>query len=139
VGATGKSHHLKERIVKKLLCGAFLVVAAVVVGRTVAEDKKLKDIETIMEEAHKGGKDSFIRKVASGEATKADAQKLLSLYEDLAKNKPPKGDLADWKKRTAALIPPTKKLVADPTDKEAGKALLKAANCMGCHDAHKAE
>lgn len=123
---------------KKLLCGAFLVVAAVVAGQVVAEDKKIKDIEDIME-AHKGGPKSFLNKVAGGEGTKADAEKLLGLYEDLAKNKPPKGEISDWKKRTTALITPTKKLVKDPKDEDAGKALKKAANCMDCHDAHKAE
>lgn len=124
---------------KKLLGMAILVVAAVVAGRGAAEDeKKIKDIETIME-AHKGGPKSVLNKVASGEGSKEDAEKLLALYQDLAKNKPPKGEITDWKKRTTALITPTKQLVKDPKDEDAGKALKKAANCMGCHDAHKEE
>ena len=47
----------------------------------------------------------------------------------LVANTPKKGDAADWKTKTEALL-----TAAKGTD---GAALLKAANCKACHDAHK--
>jgi hypothetical protein len=99
-------------------------------------DKDVKDIEDIMNAAHNEKEDpNLLGRVLSGKATKEEKQKLLSLYMDLGKNKPPKGSAEDWKKRTDALVAATKDFIADKPD--AAAALKKAAFCKACHLAHK--
>jgi hypothetical protein len=85
-----------------------------------------------MKKAHKDG---LLKKVAAGKGTKDDAKELLALYEALGKNKPPKGDAADWKTKTKTLIEAAQEVV----DEKPGAAakLEKAANCGECHKAHK--
>lgn len=91
-----------------------------------AADKPKHSIKEVMKIAHKGG---LMKKVADGNASDEEKKQLVELYESLAANKPPKGDDADWKMRTDALLTAAK--AAD------GKALQKAANCKACHEAHK--
>jgi hypothetical protein len=122
---------------KMLLCVGLLAAALVVVGHVAAGDKPKNDITTIMEMAHKGGQASLKAKVAGLRGEKADAEKLLALYEDLSKNDPPKGEKADWKKRTDALVAAARKLAADPKDRAAAAALNRAAMCKSCHDVHQ--
>src|SRR5262245_46518049 len=124
---------------RKLLGLALLAVAVILTNRAWAEDKPKNDISAVMDMAHKGKENSLRSKVASNKAEKADAEKLLALYEDLAQNKPPKGDEASWKTKTGALVAAAKKLVADPKSKAAGTELNKASNCMACHDVHKGD
>ncbi len=93
------------------------------------------DIETIMEKAHQPKEKSLFKQVVGGTATAAQKKELLGLYEELGKNKPEKGDLADWKKRTDALVAATKDVVADKPG--AAAKLKKAADCKGCHDVHQ--
>jgi hypothetical protein len=103
-----------------------------------ADDAKPKyDIEEIMQKAHKApkGKLSLYMQVAKGIADEARKKQLLEYYQELAKNKPPKGDQSDWDKRTAALISAAKDAVAGKPN--AGKALQSAAKCMDCHKAHR--
>ncbi len=100
-----------------------------------AEDAKPKySIEEIMEKAHKG-KPSLFQQVIKGKANEGQKKQLLEYYEELAKNKPEKGDLGDWKKRTSAMIRAAKDIVAGKEG--AGKELGKAANCAKCHELHK--
>ena len=42
--------------------------------------------------------------MAKGEASAEEKKQLVELYEALAANKPPKGDEASWKEKTAALV-----------------------------------
>ncbi len=106
-------------------------MAAVVAGllfadlRAADDDKPKMTIKEVM----KLHKEKLHEKFQKGDATKEEKQKLLEAYEAMVKNKPPKGDEKDWKKRGDALI----KAVKDD-DKEAFK---KAVNCKECHDAHK--
>jgi len=91
-----------------------------------ADDKPKHTIKDVMKVAHKGG---LMKKVADGNASDDEKKQLVELYESLAANKPPKGDDADWKTKTDALL--------DAAKKVDGKALQKAANCKACHEAHK--
>lgn len=103
-----------------------------------ADDAKPKyDIEEIMQKAHKApkGKKSLLQQVAGGKASEKQKKQLLEYYEELAKNKPPKGSQKDWKKRTDALISATKNCIDGKAG--AGKALSNAAKCGDCHKAHK--
>lgn len=91
-----------------------------------AADKPKHSIKEVMKIAMKGG---LNKKVADGGASDDEKKQLVELYQSMAAATPKKGEAADWKTKTDALLEASK-----GTD---GKALLKAANCKACHDAHK--
>jgi len=100
---------------------------------TQAEDEKPKHTtKEVMKLAHKGG---LMKKVADGKATEEEKKQLVELYTSLAGNKPKKGDAAAWKEKTDAVVAAAKDAAAGKEG--AGALLTKAANCMGCHSAHK--
>ncbi|MCI0356926.1 MAG: hypothetical protein L0211_00380 [Planctomycetaceae bacterium] len=100
---------------------------------TNAEDAKPKyTIKEVMKSAHKA---KLHEKVADGKATDAEKKQLVEFYTALAANKPPKGDEASWKEKTAALLAAAKD--AEAGKEGAGAALKKAYNCAACHGAHK--
>jgi hypothetical protein len=102
-----------------------------------ADDAKPKyTIEEIMEKAHKG-KPSLFKQVVSGKADVDQKKQLLEYYQALSQNKPEKGEIGDWKKRTGAMVGAAKDVVADK-EGATGK-LAKAVNCKGCHELHKGE
>ena len=115
---------------------AIAVVATMGMSRAADDDDKDKkpkyNIKQVMKTCMKGG---LCKKVAGGDASKDDQKKLLEHFTALAKNKPPKGDAKSWKKKTTALVKAAKGIV-DGKDGSAA-ALKKAANCGGCHKAHK--
>jgi hypothetical protein len=103
-----------------------------------AEDAKPKwDIEEIMGKAHTPPTKSLFVQVKSGKASADQKKQLLELYEELAKNKPEKGELADWKERTGKMVKAAKDVVANKEG--ADKELAKAVNCKGCHQLHKGD
>jgi len=125
---------------KKLLCLAVVVAAVGIAGHLLAADKDKKSkIETIMEKAHKGGKNSLRNRVLRNEASKEELATLVELYTELSKATPPKGSKESWKEKTTAVLEAAKKVKADPTDKAALAAYNKATTCMACHDVHKEE
>jgi surface antigen len=89
-------------------------------------------IKEVMQVAMKGG---LCKKVASGEASEEEKKKLAGLFSALHDNKPPKGEQASWDEKTKALVDAANAVLAGKA--EGGAALQKAANCMGCHSAHK--
>ena len=104
---------------------------AVLLGATPAQDfKSTKEVMAL----HKG-KDSLVSKITAGKGTDEDHKKILAAYEFLATQKPPMGDEASWKAKTAALVAAAKDLV----EKKAGAAdsLKKASDCKACHSVHK--
>jgi hypothetical protein len=110
---------------------AFGWVALALTG--IAQDAKPKyTIKEVMKTAHKGG---LLKKVSGGKASADEKKQLVELYEALAANKPPKGEEAAWKEKTAALVAAAKE--AAEGKEGAGEKLTKAANCMACHSAHK--
>jgi hypothetical protein len=126
----------------KLLFAAALAAAFVLGNRGSAVDKDAKDkpkldIEAIMEKAHEGEAKSLRNRVISGKAEKKDAEELLSLYTELSKNDPPKGDKAAWKKKTAIILVAAKKVAVNPKDAASLGALEKATACAACHKEHK--
>jgi hypothetical protein len=95
-----------------------------------AQDAKAKyTIKEVMKNAHAKGK--LRDKVTSGMASDEEKKLLVEYYEALAANKPPKGDEASWKEKTAALLAAAKAAAAGNVD------ALKAVNCAECHKAHK--
>jgi cytochrome c553 len=120
---------------RKRLTVAAVLAAFAATGLTVyAADAK--SIGDVMKEAHAGGPKSLRAKVTGGKGDKEDKEKLLSLYEDLAKNKPPKGDEKAWTKKTDAIVKAAKEVV---DGKKSEQKLANATNCKACHDAHKGE
>jgi hypothetical protein len=102
-----------------------------------ADDKPKWDIEEIMEKAHKApkGKDSLFKQVVTGKASKDQQKQLLEYYQELAKNKPEKGDQGDWKKRTGSIVKAAEGVVDGKEG--ATKELGKAVNCKACHELHR--
>jgi hypothetical protein len=98
------------------------------------KDKPKYTIKQVMKKAH-AGKDALLKKVQAGDASKEEMKELLAMYKALEVNKPPRGDDADWKKRTKALVDGANAAVENK--KDASDLLKKAADCKGCHDLHK--
>jgi cytochrome c553 len=141
-GAEGfrrRTSHKENAAMKKLLCLAVMVAAVGIGGHLVAADKAKSKIETIMEKAHKGGKNSLRNRVLRNEASKEELATLVELYTELGKATPPKGSKESWKEKTTAVLEAAKKVKEDPTDKMALAAYNKATTCMACHDVHKEE
>ena len=114
---------------KGLIVGAMAMFGFVLVMDTNIQGGDKKDpvaIKVVMQKAMKSG---LCKKVASGKASDDEKKELIALFTDLAANKCPKGDEADWKAKTKALL--------DAAKADDGKALGKAANCAACHKEHK--
>jgi hypothetical protein len=109
--------------------------AFAVLGVVGAEEEKPKyTIKQVMGKAH-GEEDGLLDVVLEGKATAAQKKELVELYTALSKNKPPKGEAKSWKEKTDALVGGAT-AVAD--DKDGGlKKLKAAADCKGCHTAHR--
>lgn len=111
--------------------------AALALGlSTSAADAPKLSIEEIMEKGFKG-KMSPAARVGKGEGTKEDFKLMAELSAALAKTKPPQGDEADWKVRTAKLAAAGKLLAeGKPGALDAWK---EAANCKQCHEIYRPE
>ena len=103
---------------------------------TSAADGGSLSIEEIMEKGFKG-KMSPAARVGKGEGTKEDFKLMAELSAALAKTKPPQGDEADWKVRTAKMAAAGKLLAeGKPGALDAWK---EAANCKKCHEVFRPE
>ena len=117
---------------KYMLSGmSLLLVLAFIVETNAAggKDKPKYTIKEVMAQAHKSG---LWKKVAEGDADKADREKLAELYKALVENKPPKGDIEAWRKTTTVMHKIAEKAISDP---DAGKKLK--VNCGACHKMFK--
>jgi hypothetical protein len=102
------------------------------------DDKKKPKytIKEVMKKAHQA-KDAILKKTQTDTATKEELKQLVAMYQALEVNKPPRGEEAEWKKRTKALVDAANAAVEEK--KDAKGLLKKAANCAECHKAHKGE
>lgn len=91
------------------------------------EDKAKFTISEVMKKAHAGG--GLRKKVIDGTATDDEKALLTSYYVALAANKPPKGEVDEWKKVTTAILEAYKS--GDV------KAYAKATDCGACHTKFK--
>jgi hypothetical protein len=91
-------------------------------------------IKSIMGKGFKGDS-ALVKKVSAGNGSADDVKQMLELCNALAAAKPKKGDLEDWKTRTAALVAATESI--QKGDKSGAAALKTAADCKGCHAEHK--
>lgn len=111
---------------------AALLVAGTVLLDSSAQDKAKYTIKEVMKKAHK---EALLKTVVSGKATKEQKDSLVEMYTALTQNTPPKGAAASWKDKTGTLVAAAKDAAKDA--KGAGPKLQKAADCKGCHSAHK--
>jgi hypothetical protein len=109
---------------------AFAVVAGNVdMSLAGGKDDPKYTIKEVMQEAHKKG---LLTKVYKGDASDAEAKRLLELYTELAKQKPPAGDADAFKATTKKMVEGAKLIVDGKKDD--GIALLKkTVQCMKCH------
>jgi hypothetical protein len=110
---------------------SMVAVFGLLVGAAPQDAKSIKDV---MNAVHKG-EDSLFKKIVSGKGSDEEHKKVVGMWEFLATQKPPKGDEASWKAKTAALLAAGK----DVESKKAGglDTLKKAGDCKGCHSVHK--
>ncbi|MGB8169780.1 MAG: hypothetical protein WCF18_19925, partial [Chthoniobacteraceae bacterium] len=100
------------------------------------EDNAIKQAMKFAHKAPKGEK-KLCEKIVEGTADEADVKKALDMYKAMVDVKPPKGEQADYKAKTAKLIAATEEVVAK---KEGASAHYKeAANCKACHSEHKGD
>lgn len=107
------------------------LIAAPFVGARAEEPKH--SIKEVMAKCMKPG--GLCGKVAGGSATDEEKAQLLDYFKALAAGKPKKGEAESWKAKTEALVAAAQAAVDGSA--EAGAKLKAAANCMGCHSAHK--
>lgn len=129
----------------KIVFGGLIASLALVLGlgsnfagdKDKKEDKKKPKftIKEVMNKAHVPGAKSLMRKVAAGKAGSEEKKLLVELYTVLSQNKPPKGDMAAWKKRTAEMVKTAK--AAAKGDEKAADSLTIVVDCMACHDQHR--
>ena len=93
-----------------------------------------KVIKDMMLRTHKE-KGALVFRVRDAESTEEDNKQLLAEYKSLSDLKPPVGDVAAWKKRTANAIAAIQELV----DKKSGavERVRSATDCAACHNAHR--
>jgi hypothetical protein len=116
-------------------CQAALAVSLVgIVGLGMAEEKdKPKSIKVIMKTIHTAPDDEepLVKKFTAGKTSDEETKTVIAAYEDLAKNKPPKGDEELWQRKTTAILAAAKDVAAK---KEGAPAVFKKAiSCAACH------
>jgi hypothetical protein len=109
---------------------AFGWVVITVTG--TAQEKAKYTTKEVMQKAHKGG---LMKKVSEGKASDEEKKQLVAFYEALAANKPPKGDEAEWKVKTSAVLAAAR--AAAEGQQGAAEKLSATVKCMECHQAHK--
>jgi hypothetical protein len=127
---------------------AALLALTVSFAKAEADKKKTASIEDIMKKAHDSD-EGYIKKVRDDlKEDKPDWKEIQKITKDwaklapeLGKNKPPKGAVADWKKKAAvytALVVKVEK-AADKKNKGEAQKVLTTMNltCGACHKAHK--
>src|SRR5438876_4771674 len=120
---------------KKWIAACIVLALAVAVGGKTPVKADDLPIKEVMKMAHTG-KPTLLAKVAGGKASDDEKKMLVELYENLGKNKPPKGDEDEWKKKTEDLVAAAKDVAAGT--KGANAKLQKASNCGACHGKFKA-
>ncbi|MEL6109501.1 MAG: hypothetical protein AAFU85_26120 [Planctomycetota bacterium] len=126
---------MRKKITTALVCAIAFAFMGMPAMADDDDDKEPKyTIKQVMKGAFKG-RPALVKKVGGGDASEEEAKKLYEMLVALSKNTPKKGEKDNWKKLTGALVKASKGVVDG--DADAGKMLLKAANCKTCHDSHK--
>ncbi|MDB5334789.1 MAG: hypothetical protein JWN70_408 [Planctomycetaceae bacterium] len=109
-------------------------VVALPWGLSQAEDQK-DSPHTVVDIMNATMKKGQWKKLANGEASPADAEKLVKLFEKLHLIKAPHGDAKSWNEKTTELWEAAQ--AAAKGEPGATDRLKSAANCRMCHQAHK--
>lgn len=122
---------------KPLAAAAALGLLAGFTTHTVLSADKPGPIKEAMQKFHKApkGTDPVCKKAQEGTATKEELAGMVQAYTTMASAKPPQGDEASWKEKTAKLITAAKDLQAGKTG--AVDAYKAAVNCKACHSVHR--
>ena len=126
-----------------------VALAALALPPAGAQDGDVPSIKAVMVKLHKGS-DAPMAKIAG--ALKSDSpdwaaiqratKDFVILGASLAKNDPPKGDAASWKRLAEKYFADSKALddAAQAKDRDATLAAQKrlGGSCKACHTAHKA-
>jgi hypothetical protein len=102
-----------------------------------SQEKQKGPIAEVMAKYHRApkGTDPTCKKAQDGTASKEELAELVTAYTTLTKSKPPQGDEAGWKEKTAKLLAATKDLHAGKAG--AADAYKAAVNCKACHSVHR--
>lgn len=99
------------------------------------DNKGAEDQYSIKEVMMTAYKDKLATRVIRGEATQAEKERLLRLYEALAATPPPRGNPKSWKRKTYALVEAAQAAVEG--ESHAPQLLKKTMECGACHSTHK--
>ncbi|MBN8246877.1 MAG: hypothetical protein J0L84_05470 [Verrucomicrobia bacterium] len=117
-----------------LLTSTAVIAAALTGCSTFSNTKPALTTEQIMEEGFKG-KTSLAARLSENTASDADKQRMVYLTQQLALNKPSKGDLGSWQEKTAKMNRAALALADKlPDSIELWRA---ASDCKACHSIHK--
>jgi len=120
-------------VIAVVACG----LAHTAIAQEAEEAKPKHEIKQVMRGAHVApeGAKSLRDRVLAGEASQEEKHQLLDFYISLAENKPPRGELADFQKKTRAVVLAAAKIVVGREG--AANELRKATTCGACHQDHK--
>lgn len=114
---------------------ALLVASGVFLGIAGGADEKPKyTIKQVMVRAHEDG---LLAKVLKGMANREEKDELVALYVALTQNKPPKGDVKSWQRKTTALLEAAKAVAKNDKDEKAVAKLDDLTDCTQCHADHR--
>jgi hypothetical protein len=114
----------------------FFALCGILAARTAwSLDNSGKMRYTIKDVMITAYKEKLANKVVKGEATPEEKQRLLVLYEALAKTAPPRGDTQSWRTKTSSLVRAAQAALEGQTD--APVLLKKTMECGACHTKHK--
>jgi cytochrome c556 len=111
-----------------------MLLTGMVVAAVAADAPPKYTTQEIMKAIFKG-EDSTHKKIAKGNGSPADYDKLVAYLSALPVNDPPQGDAAEWKKKSTALLDAAIALKAGKPD--ALSQYNKAVNCQACHRVYR--
>lgn len=115
----------------------FLVITLVGLSLSTSFAAGNKVISEAMKKYHKGpeGTEPVAKKISNGTASSQEIADLLKAYQQIAKEDPPKGDKADWEKKTGAVIDAL--TLIEKKDPKGLTAYKLSINCKACHTEHR--
>jgi hypothetical protein len=120
----------------KLALTSLAILTLTAASLPAAGDANHEIIEKVMKEGMKGDT-SLHAKVAAGTASADEVKTLADLIHTMTGTKAPVGDQSNYDKKVAALVGAIDAIHGGNKSPEAVAAYKEAANCKGCHSAHK--
>lgn len=120
----------------KLALTSLALLTLTAASLSAAGDANHEIIEKVMKEGMKGDT-SLHAKVAAGTASADEVKTLADLIHTMTGTKAPVGDQSNYDKKVAALVGAIDAIHGGNKSPEAVAAYKEAANCKGCHSAHK--